>query len=146
MTSIYNSFKKLLFDGGVDLGNDTIKVALIDDTTAYSPNIDTETYVSDVLDGGTTAQECSGTGYTRKTVSLTTSQDNTDDEAVADAGDLTYSGADFGTIQGILLFQEVTTDSDSPLIAHITSADLPLTTNGGDVNLNWDAEGVLNLG
>jgi hypothetical protein len=144
MTSIYNNFKKLLFDGSIDLGNDTIEVALIDDSISYTPDIDNESFVADVLDG-VNAAECSGTGYSRKTLSVTTSMDTTDDEAVADATDLTYTGADFGTIQGILLFKTVTSDSDSPLIAHITSADLPLTTNGGDVDLNWATEGVLNL-
>jgi len=144
MTSIYNSFKKLLFDGGVNLGTDTIEVALIDDSIAYTPDIDSETYVADVLDG-VNASECSGTGYSRVALNVTTSQDNTDDEAVADADDLTYTGADFGTIQSILVYQSVSTDADSPLLAHVTSADLPLTTNGGDVDLTWATEGLLNL-
>jgi hypothetical protein len=144
MTSIYNNFKQLLFDGAIDLGTDTIEIALINDTIAYTPDIDTETFVSDVLDD-VVAAECSGTGYSRQTLAVTTSTDTTDDEAVADATDLAYTGADFGTIQSILLFKTVTDDTDSPLIAHITSADLPLTTNGGDVDLAWATEGVLNL-
>ena len=145
MTSIYNSFKTLLFNGGINLGTDTIKVALVSDSIAYTPDIDNEQYVADVLDD-VVASECSGPGYSRQTLSVTTSQDNTDNEAVADATDLVYTGADFGTIQSILVFKEVTTDADSPLIASVTSSDLPLTTNGGDVNLNWAAEGLLNLG
>ncbi|QSG06388.1 hypothetical protein [Halapricum desulfuricans] len=144
MTSIYNNFKKLLFDGSIDLANDTIEVALIDDSISYTPDIDGEVYVADVLDG-IVASECSGTGYTRQTVNMTTSLDLADDEAVADADDLTYSGADFGTIQNMLVFKSVTDDTDSPLIAHVTSTDFPLTTNGGDVTIQWDAEGVLNL-
>jgi hypothetical protein len=145
MTSIYNNFKKLLLDGGIDLGSDTIEVALISDSIAYTPDIDGETYVSDVLDD-IVAAECSGTGYSRKTLAVTISQDNTTDEGVVDATDLAYTGADFGTIQSLLLFKTVTSDSDSPLIAHITSSNLPLTTNGGDVDLNWATDGVLNLG
>lgn len=144
MTTIYNNFKRLLFDGNIDLGNDTIQVALIDDSINYTPDIDAEVYVSDVLDG-VNANECSGTGYSRQTLSTTVSTDNSDDEAVLDATDLTYTGADFGTIDSLLLFKDVTTDADSPVIAHITSADLPLTTNGGDVDLSWATEGVLNL-
>lgn len=144
MTSIYNNFKKLLFDGSVDLENDTIEVALIDDSISYSPDIDEEVYVEDVLDD-VVASECSGTGYTRQTLDMTTSMDLGDDEAVADADDLTYTGADFGTIQSMLVFKTVTDDTDSPLIAHITSDEFPLTTNGGDVTIEWDAEGVLNL-
>mgnify|MGYP000285278129 CR=1 FL=1 len=145
MTTLYNNFKKLLFDGAIDLGNDDIQLALIDDSISYTPDIDNEVYVSDVLDD-VTASECSGAGYSRVSISQTTSIDTVDDEAVLDASDLTYTEADFGTIQSLLLFKNGSTDSDSPVIANITSTDLPLTTNGGDVDLNWATEGVLNIG
>lgn len=144
MTSIYNNFKKLLFDGSINLNSDTIEVALIDGS-GYTPDIDGHVFVGDVLNGST-ATECSGSGYSRKTISTpTTSTDLTDDEAVFDGDDLSYIDAEFGDITGILLFKSVTDDTDSPLIAHITADKFPLTTNGGDVNLNWAAEGILNL-
>ena len=79
MTSIYNNFKELLFNGGIDLDTDTIEVALVSDSPAYTPDIDGEAFVDDVLDGGVTASELSGTGYSRKTVTITVAQDNTND-------------------------------------------------------------------
>ena len=145
MTSIYNNFKELLFNGGIDLDTDTIEVALVSDSPAYTPDIDGEAFVDDVLDGGVTASELSGTGYSRKTVTITVAQDNTNDRATADTTDLTYTGLDAGTIDAILVFKTVTNDSDSPLIAHLTSTDFPLTTNGGDVTIQWDPAGVLTL-
>jgi hypothetical protein len=150
MSSIYNSAKVGFLNGGIDFDTDTIRVALVSNSTAYTPDIDNESYVSDVLDGGTTASEFSGSGYARQTLSgKSVTQDNTDDEAVADGSDITFSSIDGDTIQGVLVYQQVggddATPADDQLIAYITSADFPLTANGGDVTISWAAEGILNL-
>lgn len=144
MTSIYNNFKTLLFNGGIDLDNDTIRVALVNNSISYTPDIDAETVVADVLDG-VVANEFTDASYARKTVALTVTVDLTDDEAVADGSDLVFTALDGDTIQSVLLYKEVTTDADSPVIANITSAEFPLTANGGDVTIQWNAEGILNL-
>lgn len=150
MTSIYNSTKVKLINGSIDLDTDTIRVALVSNTTSYTPDVDNETFVSDVLDGGTTATEFSGSGYSRQTLANTSvTQDNTDDEGVFDADDTTFSGIDGDTIQSVLVYKQVggddTTPGDDPLIANVTSSDFPLTANGGDVTISWNAEGILNL-
>jgi len=140
-----------------DFLNDTLKVALVSDNTAYSFSPDTDTFVSDVLDGGTTAQEFQGTGYSRQTLSnVTVTQDDTDDEGVADADDVTFTGLDGDTIQAVLVYKEVggdeTTPGDDPIIAVFDDnsagslADLPLATNGGDVTLAFSSEGIVNIG
>ena len=144
--TLYNNFKELLFSGGIDLDGDTIQVALISDSPAYSPDIDGEVFLGDVLDGGTTATEVSGTGYSRETVPMTVAQDNANDRATADTSDLAYTGLDAGTVDGILGYKSVTNAADSPLVAYLTSADFPLTTNGGDVTIQWDSVGVVSLG
>lgn len=151
MTTIYNSTKRRLLGGQMDPDADVVRVALVSDSTTYSPAIDTEEYVADVLDGGTTAQEFSGTGYSRQTVgNPATTQDNTDDEAVFDADDVTFSSIDGDTIQGGLLYKQVggddTTPGDDPLVAWLTSSEFPMPANGGDVTIAWDAEGILTLG
>ncbi|MFC6953765.1 hypothetical protein [Halorubellus litoreus] len=148
MTSIYNNFKTLLFNGSIDLDADTLKVALVADDIAYTPDIDTEVYVNDVLDD-VTASELNATNYARKTLAPSISQDNVDNEAVMDATNLTWSalgGSTDDTIQGALIYKEVTNDADSPVLAYMTSADFPLPTNGGDVSIEWDVAGVLTLG
>lgn len=151
-----NRTKLQLFNGSIDLSADTIKVALYNDTTAFTFDPDTHEFVSDILDGGTTAEEfggSGGTGYTRKTLAnQSTSQDNTDDEAVFDADDLSWSSLDGETIQGIIIYRQIggddTTPADDDVITVLDDsnvADLPLTTNGGQVDLSFDAEGILNL-
>lgn len=156
MATVPNHVKQLLLQGGVDWENDTIRVALINDSTAFSLDVDNHEFVADVLDGGTTAQEFgegSGTGYSRVTVSnATTSQDNTDDEGVADGDDVTYSSIDGATIQGVLVYKQVggddTTEGDDPILYYLDdsdSSDLPKPANGGDITVQWAAEGILNL-
>lgn len=148
-----NRTKLELFNGSIDLATDTIKVALYNDTTSFTFDPDVHEFVSDILDGGTTAQEFGGSGYSRKTLAnQATSQDNTDDEAVFDADDLSWSSLDDETIQGIIIYRQVggddTTPSDDDVITVLDDsnvADLPLTTNGGQVDLSFDAEGILNL-
>ncbi|QCC48103.1 hypothetical protein [Halobellus limi] len=142
-TTLYNNFKTLLLNGGVDLDTDTIRALIIDDSAAYTPDIDTHIYVDDVT---AVANEMSGTGYTRKTLNVSVSTDNTNDQGVVDADDLSYTGLDAGTIQGVLIYKEVTTDSDSPVVGWYESADFPLPTNGGDVTLTINASGLLTLG
>jgi len=152
-----NNFKEELMEAQFDFLNDTLKVALVSDNTAYSFSPDTDTFVGDVLDGGTTAEEFQGSGYSRQTLSnVTVTQDDTDDEGVADADDVTFTSLDGDTIQAVLVYKEVggdeTTPGDDPIIAVFDDnsagslADLPLTTNGGDVTLAFSSEGIVNIG
>lgn len=151
-----NNFKEQLMEAQFDFLNDTLRVALISDNTAYTFDPDTHTFVNDVLDGGTTAEEFAGSGYSRQTLSnVTVTQDDTDDEGVADADDVTFTSLDGDTIQGILIYKQVggddTTPGDDPIIAVYDDnsagslADLPLTTNGGDVTLSFSSEGIVNI-
>lgn len=154
-----NNFKEQVMEGSVDLTSDTVKVALFNDTTAYTFDPDTHTFVNDVLDGGTTAEEfgnSGGTGYSRQTLAnKTVTQDDTDDEGVFDADDVTFTSLDGETIQGIIIYQQVGGDDSTPGDDRIIAvydddsagslADLPLTTNGGDVTLSFDSEGIVNI-
>lgn len=150
--TVYNDFKRDLLEEYFD--SNTIRVALVDDSVAYTPDVDAEEFVDDVLDGGTTAQELSGTGYTRKEItSKQFSKDTGDDEGVFDSTvTLTWSGLDTTEdIQGLLVYRQEggddTTPGDDPLVMYDeTDSDLPLTTDGTDVNLDWNAEGILNAG
>lgn len=151
-----NHFKQKLMNGDFDLDANTVRVALISDNTAYTFDPDAHEFVDDVLDSGTTAEEFAGTGYSRQTLSNpSVTQDDTDDEGVFDADDVTFTSLDGDGIQGILVYKQVggddTTPGDDPIIAVLDDdsagslTDLPLTTNGGDVTISWDAEGILNI-
>lgn len=150
MSTVYNTTNVKFAQGNLDWENDTIVIALLSDSTSYSADIDNEEFVSDVLDGGTTASEFSGTNYSRKTLANTTvAQDNTDDEAELDADDVTWSGLNGDTIQSAIVYKQVggddTTPSDDPLYCHLTSSDFPLKANGSDVKLQFNSEGIINI-
>jgi len=151
MATVPNHAKQQYLRGQIDWENDTIRVALVADSIAFSLDIDADEFVNDVLNG-TDAEEfdtAGGTGYSRVTVAnATTSQDNTDDEGVADGDDVTFSSLDGATIQGVLVYKEVTDDTDSPILYYLDDSDvsdLPKNTNGGDITVQWAAEGIVNL-
>lgn len=83
---IYNDAKKAFQDGDIDLLNDNIRVALL--TSSYTPNIDTDTFWSDI-----SANEASATtGYTAGGELLTgktTTVDTAADDSTFDAADQT---------------------------------------------------------
>jgi hypothetical protein len=146
-----NATKKALIDGSINLSVDTIKVFLLNDSTAYTFDPDRDATVQDVLNN---ASEFSDTNYSRKTIAnQTTSQDNTDDKAVFDGDDLTWT--DLGgsqTIQAVVVYKQVggddTTSGDDPVLTVLRESDipeLPLNTNGSNVDLPWNSEGILNL-
>lgn len=151
-----NDIKRAFLAGEIAPATDTLRVALISDNTAYTFDPDNHTFVNDVLDGETTAEEFAGTGYNRQDLAnVSVTVDNTDDEGVIDADDTVFSSLDGDAIQAILVYKQVggddTTPGDDPIVAVLDDdsagsvADLPLTTNGGDVTLQWDTEGVVNF-
>jgi len=75
-------------NGALDLDTDTIKVMLV--TSSYTADQDAHTKRSDITN------EVSGTGYTAGGASLANkavTADNTDNEGVFDADDLTWSSS-----------------------------------------------------
>lgn len=148
-----NSTKLKLLNGGIDLANDTVRIALFDNTTSYSFDPNTHEFVADILDGGTTAQEMSGTGYERKDlVNQTTAQDDTNNRATFDGDDITWTTIDAGTIQGAVVYRQVGGDDTTPgnddvliVLDDSDLASLPLDTNGSDVILAWDDVGIATL-
>lgn len=127
-------------DGAFDLVNDTIKIMLV--TSAYTPNADTHTTRADVTN------EVTGTGYTAGGATLASkavTQDNTDDEGVWDAADVTWASSSI-TARGAVLYQSNGgASSGDPLIAYIDfSTDQ--TSSSGDFTIQWATEGIINIG
>jgi len=150
---IPNATKRKLFEASIDYVNDTIKIALIDNSVSYSPSQDSEEFVADILDGGTTASEYADTNYTRPTLSGTvTNQDNMNDRGTWDANDVTFSNlgsANGDTIQAVVVFKQVTDDTDSPVLRVLDDSEesaLPQGTNGSDVVIQWHADGIKYIG
>ena len=100
---IFNSFKRDIMNGGIDLDTDTIKVALV--TSSYTPDQDAHDNFDDVTN------EVSGTGYTAGGATLgsvSVSADNTDNEGVFDAADVTWSSSTI-TARGAVIYKSTGT-------------------------------------
>lgn len=137
--AIFNSFKRDIANGSIDLDTDTIKVMLVDST--YVPNIDTHAKRSDVTG------EVTGTGYTAGGSALANKSvavDNTNDRAIFDADDVVWATATI-TARGAVLYKSrggVATADE--LVAYIDfGADVSSTA--ADFTLQFNASGILAL-
>ena len=134
----YNSFKKHLMNGGIDLDTDTIRVALV--TEDYTPDQDAHEYFDDVTN------EVVGVGYTADGAALAgkaVTQDDTDNEGVFDANDTEWTTATI-TARAAVIWKDTGTDATSPLIRYHDFGE-DKTTTGTTFKITWAAEGILNL-
>jgi hypothetical protein len=147
---VYNTAAGDMWQDIVDLLNDVIKVGL-------STSVHTVDRDDDFLDDGTASDfssgELTGTGYAagfggagRKTLaSKTITVDKTNDRAEFDAADITWTAISAGTAAQATVLKEITNDPASKLIANIDTGGFPVLTNGGDLTITWNAEGILQL-
>jgi hypothetical protein len=143
-SGVYNSGKRDIGDGTIDLVADTIKVMLVN--ASYTPDADHD-FVDDV-----NANELSGTGYTggfagsgRKTLgSKAWATDTANDRAEFTGVIPVWTAIDAGTAAYAILIKEITNDGASRLIGWL-DIDPNVVTNGGDLTITANAEGLLQL-
>lgn len=136
-SGVYNSFKRDIADGTIDLVNDTIKAILV--TSSYTPNADHD-FADDLG-----ANELSGTGYAggfagsgRKTLaSKAFSTDTSNDRAEFTFAAITWSAINAGNPKYLILVKEITNDAATRLIAWLDLGTV--VTNGGDLTVTPDA-------
>ena len=139
-SKIFNAWcYRQLGDTGVTPINhktDTIKCALV--TSSY-----TFTKTHDFFDDIT--NEVVGTGYTAggETLTVTVSQDDTDDEGVLDATDTSWAASSI-TARAAIIYKDTGTAGTSPLIAFVDFAS-DFTSTNGTFLITWAGEGILNL-
>ena len=141
MSLVYNKGIAEIMNGGIDLLTDTIKVGLV--TSAYTANKDDDFWSTPE------ASELSGTGYTAGGKTLSSKAinlDDTNDRAEFDAGDVTWTAINAGTAAAAVIYKSTGTASTSPLIVHINTGGFPVATNGGDVTIQWNSEGIFYIG
>ncbi len=131
----------------LDLLLDRVLIALMQ--TSYTPNIDTDEQFDDI-----SASEISALGYVARGDSNPLAGkgivvDNTNDRSEFDATDLVYSSIGGGpddTFDQIVVMREQdagATDANTELIATVVVPST--TTNGGNITLVFDAEGLLHI-
>lgn len=114
----------------ISLTADTIKVSLID-TASYTYSASHKFY-TDL--GGITATAT----LANKTMS---------DAATFDADDLTFSAVTGNQSEALVIWRDSGTGSTSELLFYFDTGvtGLPVTPNGGDITIAWNASGIVTL-
>ena len=138
--ALFNSFKKDIMSGAIDLDTDNINVSL--HTDAFSADIDTMDFYNDV----TSTEVASANGYTTKgktLASLVVSVDTTNDLAYFDATDLTWATSTI-TARYALIWKNSGTNTTSPLIGYVDFGANKTSDNGNFI-ITWSSAGILKL-
>lgn len=134
---VYPVAKKLIPIGSIDLGNDTIKVALLNGYT-YNPAHDYWNDVSAHEISPTGTYAAGGTALAGKTIDL----DVADEEGYFDATDLIVGTGMTATFQQIVIYKDTGTPATSPLIGCLTLAAATSLTSQA-FSINFHADGIL---
>lgn len=135
--AVYNSFKRDIANGSIDLDTDTINVMLV--TSSYAPNIDTHTKRSDITN------EVAGTGYTaggQALASKTVTADNTNDRAAFDAADVTWTTATI-TARGAVLYKSRGGASSVDELVAYYDFGADITSTASDFVIQWGSTGIV---
>lgn len=130
--AIYPKYKEALLDGAanIDVNDGTVKVALVD-TGTY-----TYSSAHDFLD------DLSGVVGTAQTINNTTVTNG-----VFDGDDVTFTAVSGSSVEALVIYIDTGTPSTSRLVAYIDSGQtgLPVTPNGGNISISWNASGIFSL-
>lgn len=137
---IPNNAKELLLGGGFDLDTDTLKVMLC--TSSYTPNIDTDDFITDA-----SGAEVSGTGYTAGGATLSgasITQDNTNDLAYLDATDTSWTVSTITNARYAVIYKDTGVAATSPILAVIDFGSNK-SSSGDTFLITWSSSGILSL-
>lgn len=130
--AIYPLYKQALLDASAntDLNDLTVKVALID-TGTYTYNSAHEFYSS-----------VSGVVGTPQTIANTTVTNG-----LFDGDNVTYTAVTGNSAEALLIYIDTGSAATSRLVAWIDTSvtGLPVTPNGGDITITWNASGIFQL-
>jgi len=136
---VYPRFRAACLQAGINMLTDSIKAVLVD-TGGYTYS-DTHQFLTSIP---ASARIATAT-LTGKTVSNT---------AVFDAADTVFTAVAAGTgtataVEAVALYRDTGTVGTSELIAFFDAkaddSPISVTTNGGDVTVEWNASGIFTL-
>ncbi len=140
--ALYDLGRQKFLEGSIAYLTDSIEVFLVD-SASYTPNLATDEFLSAVA---TAARKGNSGGSTRADSPALATKTST--AGTADAADTTITSVPAGSaLEYILLYKDDgVADTSSPLIALIdTAMGLPVTPNGANITIVWDAAGIFTL-
>lgn len=125
--ALYAKGRQKFLEGGIAWLADNIKLVFVD-TGAYTVNLATHEFLSDITAGARIATSPNLSGKTST-------------DGVADATDPVVSAVTGTTVEAAVLYKDTGTASTSPLICFLdTATGLPFTPNGGDVTYQFPSD------
>ena len=130
--ALYPKWKEQLlqFTADNNLSSGTVKVALVDTGTyTYSS---AHQYLSSLTGVVGTAQTIGSKTFTN---------------GVFDGADVTFSTVTGNSVEALVIYVDTGSSATSPLVAYIDTSvtGLPVTPNGGDIAITWNASGIFAL-
>lgn len=120
--ALYDKGREAFLTGGISWSADSIKAVLVD-TGAYTPNVATHQFLSDIAAGARVATSANPVARQWPRV-------------VADAADSLFTAVSGPSVEAVVLYKDTGTAGTSPLIAYIdTASGPPVTPNGGDITV-----------
>ena len=138
--AVYNSFKRDIMNGSIDLDTDDIYVLLV--TSAYTPDIDAHEKRSDI-----TNEVANGNGYTTGGQALTTkavTENDTDDKGYFDADNSVWSSSTI-TARGAVLYKSRGGAATADELIGYVDFGQDYSSTSGDFTINWATAGILEL-
>lgn len=130
--ALYPKWKEQLlqFTTNNNLSSGTVKVALVDTGTyTYSAAHQFQSSLTGVVG---TAQTLGSKTFTNGTF---------------DAADSTFTAVTGASVEALVIYIDTGSSATSPLVAYIDTGvtNLPVTPNGGDIGITWNASGIFTL-
>lgn len=130
--AIYPIYKAALLAGlsNIDVDTGTVKVALID-TGTYTYSAAHDFY-----------DDLSGVVGTPQTIGTTTVA-----AGLFDGDNVTFTAVSGATVEALVVYIDTGVPGTSRLVAYIDTGvtGLPVTPNGGDITITWNASGIFQL-
>lgn len=122
---LYDAGRNGFLVGSIAWLSDNIKAVLVD-TGAYTPNLTTHQFLSDIPSG---ARISTSSNLGSKTAVA----------GVADAADVVFSAVTGPTVEALVIYKDTGTAATSPLIVYMdTATGLPFPPSGSDATITWD--------
>jgi hypothetical protein len=130
--ALYPKWKEQLlqFTANNNLSAGTVKVALVTSGYTYSSSDQFYSSVSASVVG--TPQTIGSKTFTN---------------GVFDGGDVTFTAVTGSQVTRLVIYIDTGSAATSPLVAYIDTSvtNLPVTPNGGDISITWNASGIFAL-
>lgn len=137
--ALFTAYRNAVLGSGTataDLDTDTIKAMFIDHADD-TPVPATDDFINDVLSASRVPAIASAPTLGTKTIGTVAA-------GVFDAADTTFTALTGDAAESLILFKDTGSEATSTLIAFWdTATGLPLTPNGGDVTITWNASGII---